>query len=75
MTASGGSANVKRGVWMGKVNRGKNAEEDGVKGQTRGKMDFRHPMQLQCPELRMESQYAQEAAQFTGTQYSRLDPG
>ena len=52
---------------MGKVNRGKNAEEEGVRRQTRERMDFRRPMQLRFPELRMQSQYVRETAPFAGT--------
>ena len=52
---------------MEKVNEGKNAEEDEVRRQTHGRMDFKSPRQVQFPELRMESQYAQETAQFART--------
>ena len=51
VTTRGGSADMKRGVWMVKVNEVKNTEAG---RQTRGRMDFRNPMQLRFPELRME---------------------
>ena len=44
VTTSGGNADMKQGVWMEKVNRGKNMKGDGVRGQTRGRMDFKNLM-------------------------------
>ena len=40
---------------------------DGARVQTRGRMDFKSPMQLRFPELKMESQYVGETAPFAGT--------
>ena len=58
---------MKRGVRMEEVNRGKNAEGGGARGQIRGRIDFRNPMQPRFPGLRMKSQYARETAPFAGT--------
>ena len=44
---------MKLGVWMQKVNRGRRTEEDGVREQIRGRIDFKNPMQLRFPELGM----------------------
>ena len=52
---------------MENINRRKNMKGDEVRGRTRERMSFKNTMQLRFPELRMQSQYAQEAAPFAGT--------
>ena len=65
MTTSGGNADTKRGVWMEKVNRGRNTEEE--RGQIRRRMDFKNLMQLRFPELRIEVSTRRKQWPFAGT--------